>query len=259
MISNVGRIYRGRFAPSPTGPLHLGSLVAALGSWVDARRHGGKWIVRMEDVDSTRCKAEWGHAILRSLEAHGLVSDEPVLWQSARREAYQEALARLNAYPCGCSRADLDNGRYTGACRNGLAPGRRPRSWRFPVRPGVVAFEDRLQGVFAQDVQQTTGDFVLLRADGCFAYQLAVVVDDIEQGITDVVRGMDLLDSTPRQLLLYEALGAPPPRYLHLPLVVDERGEKLSKQTLAKPLDDSRAEENLRRAAAWLPPSLRPD
>lgn len=213
----------------------------------------------MEDVDAPRCNTEWGHAILRSLEAHGLVSDEPVLWQSERTEAYRHALSKLNAYPCGCSRAHLDNGRYPGTCRNGLAPGRRPRAWRFPVRAGVVSFTDRLQGRFSQDVQAATGDFVVLSPGGFFAYQLAVVVDDIAQGVTDVVRGLDLLDSTPRQLLLYEALGATPPRYLHLPLVVNERGEKLSKQTFAEPLDDARASENLRRAAAWLPESLRPD
>lgn len=230
----------------------MGSLVAALGSWLDARRNGGVWIVRMEDVDGPRCRREWGEMILRSLEAHRLVSDEPVLWQSSRLEAYREAMSRLDVYPCGCSRAELDGGRYPGTCREGLAPGRQARAWRFRVRGGVIAFDDRFHGYFAQDVEREVGDFVLLRADGCFAYQLAVVADDIAQDITDVVRGADLLGSTPRQLLLFEALGAPAPRYLHLPVVVNERGEKLSKQTLAPPLDDSRAAENLRAAAAHL-------
>lgn len=211
----------------------------------------------MEDVDFPRCRGEWGHVILRSLEAHGLISDEPVVWQSARSAAYHEAMSRLDVYPCACSRADLENGRYPGTCRDGIPPGKQPRAWRFRVRPGAVSFTDRLQGGFSLDVQEEAGDFVVLRADGCFAYQLAVVVDDIAQGITDVVRGVDLLDSTSRQLLLYEALGARPPRYLHLPLVVNEHGQKLSKQTLAEPLDDSRAAENVRRAAAWLPEDLK--
>lgn len=250
MISKVS--YRGRFAPSPTGPLHMGSLVAALGSWLDARRHEGAWIVRMEDVDGPRCRREWGEEILRSLAAHGMTSDEPVLWQSSRTEAYRAAMARLSVYACGCSRADLDGGRYPGTCRNGLPAGRTARAWRFLVPPGVVSFTDRRLGPVSQNVAEMVGDFVVLRADGCFAYQLAVVVDDIAQGITDVVRGEDLLDSTPRQILLYRALGVGPPRYLHLPLIVNERGEKLSKQTLAPPLDDARAAENLREAAAHL-------
>lgn len=252
MIANVGQIYRGRFAPSPTGPLHMGSLVAALGSWLDARSHNGQWIVRMEDVDGPRCRKEWGSAILRSLEAHGLAGDEPVVWQSQRTDLYRQTMAKLDVYPCACSRAELDGGRYRGTCRYGLPPDRTARAWRFRVRRGIVAFDDRLQGYFAQDVDNEIGDFVILRADGCFAYQLAVVADDIAQGVTDIVRGADLLDSTPRQLLLYEALGAPLPRYMHLPVVVDQRGEKLSKQTLAPPLDDSSAAENLRAAAAYL-------
>ena len=250
MISKVS--YRGRFAPSPTGPLHLGSLAAALGSWLDARRNGGVWIVRMEDVDGPRCRRDWGEAILRSLAAHGMASDEPVVWQSARLEVYRAAMAKLPVYPCGCSRAALEGGRYPGTCRNGLPAGRTARCWRFRAPAGVIEFTDRRLGLFAQNVEKAAGDFVILRADGCFAYQLAVVADDIAQGITDVVRGEDLLDSTPRQILLYRALGVPPPRYLHLPLVVNEDGEKLSKQTLAPPLDDARAPENLAAAAAHL-------
>ncbi len=255
MISKVR--YRGRFAPSPTGPLHLGSLVAALGSWLDARRHGGVWIVRMEDVDGPRCRREWGEQILRSLAAHGMVSDEPVVWQSDRLASYGEVMRKLDVYPCGCSRAELDGGRYPGTCRGGLPAGRTPRAWRFRVKPGIVDFNDRRMGHFAQDVEREVGDFVVLRADGCFAYQLAVVADDIAQGITDVVRGQDLLDSTPRQILLYHALGVQPPRYMHLPIVVNERGEKLSKQTLAPALDESRAAENLRAAASHLDPDLK--
>jgi len=235
----------------------MGSLVAALGSWIDARRHGGVWIVRMEDVDGPRCRREWGERILRSLTAHGMVSDEPVVWQSERLDHFRAMMAKLDVYPCGCSRAELDGGRYPGNCRNGLPAGRQARAWRFRVGPGIVDFDDRRMGYFAQDVERDVGDFVLLRADGCFAYQLAVVADDIAQGITDVVRGEDLLDSTPRQILLYRAFGVEPPRYMHLPLVVNERGEKLSKQTLAPALDDSSAAENLRIAAGYLDAELK--
>jgi glutamyl-Q tRNA(Asp) synthetase len=246
--------YRGRFAPSPTGPLHAGSLVAALASWLDARAHGGAWLVRIEDVDRPRCLPGAGEEILRQLAVCGLLPDEPPQWQSQRDALYQSALDRLVrdglAYPCACSRKDIALalhalGRerprhaelaYPGTCREGL-DGRQPRAWRLRVADGVVAWTDRRVGVQLQDVAREVGDFVLKRADGLFAYQLAVVVDDGEQGITHVVRGEDLVDNTPRQLLLQRALGLPQPSYLHAPLVLGGNGEKLSKQNGAAALD----------------------
>jgi glutamyl-Q tRNA(Asp) synthetase len=248
-------MYRGRFAPSPTGPLHFGSLVAALCSWLDARAHEGEWLVRIEDIDETRCRPHWGDEILRTLERFGLHWDGEPVWQTRRKEAYREALDRLQraglAYPCACARREAA-GRYSGRCRGGLPQGAAARAWRFRVAPGVVGFEDRWQGWFGQDVDAESGDFVLLRADGCFAYQLAVVVDDAEQRITHVVRGADLLDSTPRQILLQRALGYPQPLYLHHPVALDGGGRKLSKQNRAPALDPARDEENLRAALAFL-------
>jgi glutamyl-Q tRNA(Asp) synthetase len=246
--------YRGRFAPSPTGPLHAGSLVAALASWLDARAHGGTWLVRMEDVDTPRCVPGAGETILRQLAACGMVSDEPVLWQSARSAAYEDALRRLaashRAYPCACSRKDIEQalaalGRprerhgelvYPGTCRDELQ-GREPRAWRFRAAPGVVTWADRRLGAQQQDVAAEVGDFVLKRADGLHAYQLAVVVDDADQGITHVVRGEDLADNTARQIQLQQALGLPLPAYLHTPLVLGANGEKLSKQNGAQALE----------------------
>jgi glutamyl-Q tRNA(Asp) synthetase len=248
--------YVGRFAPSPTGPLHAGSLVAALASWLDARAHGGKWLVRIEDVDTPRCVAGAAETILKQLHDCGLAADEKPVWQSARDAAYQQALDRLvasgRAYPCGCSRKDIEAalaalGRphernaelvYPGTCRSGLH-GREPRSWRFRVAPGVVRWQDRRLGAQAQDVEREVGDFVLRRADGLWAYQLAVVVDDAAQGITDVVRGEDLADNTARQIQLQQALGVVTPRYLHTPLVLGANGEKLSKQNGALAVDTS--------------------
>jgi glutamyl-Q tRNA(Asp) synthetase len=246
--------YRGRFAPSPTGPLHAGSLVAALASWLDARAHGGQWLVRIEDVDSPRCVPGVAQEILRQLAACGLLPDEPPVWQSQRDALYQSALDRLvaagDAYPCACSRKDIEEalralGRerprhgelvYPGTCRDGLH-GRAARAWRFRVPPGVVHWQDGLLGAQAQDVAEAVGDFVLKRADGLFAYQLAVVVDDAAQGITHVVRGEDLADNTARQLLLQRALGFPAPAYRHTPLVLGANGEKLSKQNGAAALE----------------------
>ena len=246
--------YRGRFAPSPTGPLHAGSLVAALASWLDARAHRGAWLVRIEDVDRPRCVAGAGEEILRQLAACGLLPDEPPQWQSMREPLYQSALDRLVraglAYPCACSRKDIalalraqgrDRTRhgelvYPGTCRDGLHGG-QPRAWRLRVPEGTVAWTDRRVGVQLQDVAREVGDFVLKRADGLFAYQLAVVVDDADQGITHVVRGEDLVDNTPRQLLLQRALGCTEPSYLHTPVVLGPNGEKLSKQNGAAPLD----------------------
>jgi len=241
--------YRGRFAPSPTGPLHFGSLVAAVGSYLEARNRGGAWLVRMEDLDPPRMQPGAADRILRTLEAFGMGWDGEIMYQSRRSEAYRAALARLEAqgvvYACGCSRKEIaDSGLgpdgaliYPGTCRNGLAPGKAPRAMRVRVGHESVEFEDALQGTIRQDLGAEAGDFVLLRADGLCAYQLAVVVDDAEQGIGDVVRGADLLDSTPRQIFLQRRLGLPTPRYLHLPAAVNAAGEKLSKQTLAPAVD----------------------
>jgi glutamyl-Q tRNA(Asp) synthetase len=246
--------YRGRFAPSPSGPLHAGSLVAALASWLDARAHGGQWLVRIEDVDRPRTVPGADQEILRQLAACGLLPDEPPTWQSQREPLYQAALDRLvrerKAYPCACSRKDIglalmalgrDRERhgelaYPGTCREGLR-GREARAWRFRVAEGVVPWTDRRVGVHLQNVATEVGDFVLKRADGLFAYQLAVVVDDADQGITHVVRGEDLVDNTPRQILLQRALGFATPQYLHAPLVLGANGEKLSKQNGAAALD----------------------
>lgn len=225
--------YRGRFAPSPTGDLHAGSLLAALGSWLLARAAGGEWWVRIEDLDPPRELPGAAERQLATLAACGLLSDAPVVRQSARHPLYQAALDRLlasgQAFECHCSRADL--AASGGVHRRCVA--RKPRpdpAVRLRVPDGsVVTFDDALQGSQTQDVAADVGDFVLRRADGLWAYQLAVVVDDAAQGISDVVRGADLLDSTPRQILLQRALAVPTPRYLHLPLVTDRNGRKLSK------------------------------
>jgi len=323
-----GAGYIGRFAPSPTGPLHAGSLVAALASWLDARAHGGQWLVRIEDVDSTRCLPGLDQIILQQLAACGLHSDLPPLYQSQRSTAYQLALDQLVqrgwAYPCGCSRQDIEQALrqaghsktrhgellYPGTCRNGLQ-GRPARAWRFktdnslsnmplalmykaqpaiysaanavsdlsPCTPSnelcsfadqspaaasavnqrlaaaslpLIAWTDRHLGAQQQDVSQAVGDFILKRADGCFAYQLAVVLDDACQGITSVVRGQDLADNTPRQILLQRALGLPTPSYLHTPLVLGPNGDKLSKQNGAQALDTSTPLQALNQAARTL-------
>lgn len=261
--------YRGRFAPSPTGPLHAGSLVAALASWLDARAHGGQWLVRIEDVDAPRCVAGADETILKQLAACGLVPDEPPVWQSRRGDLYGQALGELAArglaYPCACSRKDIEEayvaaGRvrprhgelvYPGTCRQGLA-GRPARAWRFlTAGHEAVEWTDRRLGPQRQDVEAEVGDFVLRRADGLWAYQLAVVVDDARQGITDAVRGEDLADNTPRQILLQQALGLPRVRYLHTPLVLAPDGQKLSKQNGAAAVGGPPLEE-LRRAGAVL-------
>lgn len=276
--TSVGAQYTGRFAPSPTGPLHAGSLVAALASWLDARAHRGRWLVRIEDIDTPRCVPGADALILQQLAACGLLPDEPPLYQSQRSSHYQAALDQLItanlAYPCACTRQDIERvlaerGRarprhgelvYPGTCRLGLQ-GRPARAWRLLTRsieqnrppalmrraqaaPDSIAdqmlhWQDRRLGPQQQNVEETVGDFVLKRADGLWAYQLAVVVDDGAQGITDVVRGEDLADNTARQILLQRALGLPSPRYLHTPLVLGTNGEKLSKQNGAMPLDTS--------------------
>ena len=251
-------MYLGRFAPSPTGALHAGSLVAALASWLDARQNGGQWLVRIEDVDSPRCVNGAAEVILQQLAACQLFPDAPMLYQSQRGLAYQEALQRLVAkawaYPCACSRKEIEDAQgertrhsaavYPGTCRDGLH-GKTPRAWRLNVQqviddlklPQPWVWQDRCLGVQQQDLAKEVGDFVLLRADGLWAYQLAVVVDDAFQGITHVVRGADLTDNTPRQMLLQQALGLPTPLYMHTTLVKGADGEKLSKQNGAQPLD----------------------
>lgn len=233
--------YTGRFAPSPTGPLHFGSLVAALASWLDARAAGGRWLLRMEDIDRPREVPGAADEIRRQLAALGLQWDGDVMRQSLRTEAYRDAAARLGAaaYWCGCTRREMEDSAlapdgariYPGTCRDGIAPGKAPRAMRVRTESSTIRFTDRVQGECAQSVANEIGDFVILRADGLYAYQLAVVVDDAAQGVTDVVRGADLLDSTARQIHLQRLLGCPQPRYLHVPVAVTADGEKLSKKT----------------------------
>ena len=259
----------GRFAPSPTGPLHAGSLVAALASWLDARALGGRWLVRIEDVDTPRCVPGTDRLILQQLADCGLIPDEPPLWQSQRSALYQQALdalvARDQAYPCACSRSDIEaelqrlgsprsrHGElvYPGTCRDGLH-GRPARAWRLRTEHQPVRWNDRRLGPQVQDVQAEVGDFVLKRADGLFAYQLAVVVDDGVQGITHIVRGEDLADNTARQILLQRHLSLPTPHYLHTPLVLGANGEKLSKQNGAQALATNDPLAALNAAAAVL-------
>jgi glutamyl-Q tRNA(Asp) synthetase len=256
--------YRGRFAPSPTGPLHFGSLVAAVGSFLEARRRGGEWLVRIEDLDPPRVVPGAADSILHALQACGLEWDGAVVHQSARSEAYHGALHRLHqtglVYPCACSRREIADSAlvgvegpiYPGTCRGGLPAGRKARALRVSTHGVAADFEDAVQGPVTHDLERESGDFVLYRADEVYAYQLAVVVDDAEQGITDVVRGADLLGSTPRQVYLQRLLGLARPRYAHLPVAVDAAGEKLSKQTRAAPLDAARPLPALAAALAFL-------
>jgi glutamyl-Q tRNA(Asp) synthetase len=259
--------YRGRFAPSPTGPLHFGSLVAALGSYLDAMAHGGEWLVRMEDLDPPREVPGAADHLLATLEGFGFEWSGAVLYQSTRQAAYEAALERLRGqgalYRCHCTRKAIAlaagvNGRtqsgrhaspdapagelvYPGTCRRLQRPAVSAYAERLRVADEIVGFMDALQGPIEQSLQREVGDFVLRRSDGLYAYQLAVVVDDAEQGITDIVRGADLLDSTPRQIFLARQLGFAVPRYLHLPVAVNAAGEKLSKQTRAMAIDATRA------------------
>jgi len=258
----MGVRYVGRFSPSPTGSLHAGSLVAALASWLDARAHNGQWLVRIEDIDTPRCVKGADQHILQQLATCGLVADGEPTWQSQRTHLYENALTHLInkgwTYPCGCSRKEIEDAYvsqgqdiqrhtaaiYPGTCRDGLN-GKPARAWRLNVQtvmhalhlPPALQWYDRRMGHQQQDVAKEVGDFVLKRADGLWAYQLAVVVDDADQGVTHVVRGEDLHDNTARQILLQKALGLPTPIYLHTPLVLGENGEKLSKQNGAMALD----------------------
>lgn len=259
--------YIGRFAPSPSGPLHKGSLVAALASYLDARAHDGQWLVRIEDIDEARTVAGAAQAILECLQTFGMHWDGEVVWQSQRKHLYQAAFERLghHVYPCGCTRREIADSRlgvasdgaavYPGTCRKGLAPGKSPRAYRVRVPDDAsecITFEDRWVGTVTQHLATEVGDFVLKRADGFWAYQLAVVVDDADLAVTHVVRGADLLDSTPRQIYLQRLLGLPTPQYLHVPVVTNDMGEKLSKQTGAMALNLSEPLEELLFAARFL-------
>lgn len=260
-------MYTGRFAPSPTGLLHIGSLLTAVASYADARSNGGKWLVRMEDLDPPREMPGAASHILHTLEAFGFEWDGEVAYQSHRYALYEETLCRLQTaglvYPCHCSRKDWQAGArrgadgfvYNGRCRH---PGQRPApqgkqpAWRIRVPDRVIGFSDGIVGGYAQNLAGDIGDFVLLRADGYWAYQLAVVADDAEQGITHIVRGQDLLVSTPRQIYLQQCLGVPTPQYAHLPLLINTQGQKWSKQTLAPALDLNRREQLLRQVFRYL-------
>jgi glutamyl-Q tRNA(Asp) synthetase len=262
--------YIGRFAPSPTGPLHFGSLLAATASYLDAKSHQGKWLVRMEDVDRQREVAGAAAQILSTLEAFGFEWDGAVLYQSKRDEAYQAALETLKqaelAYPCGCSRKEITETAhfgsygpiYPGVCRDGLPAGKQARAWRIKTDSHKVIFADRIQGQQLFNLAEMSGDFIIKRADDLFAYQLAVVVDDAMQGITHIVRGADLLDSTPRQIHLQQQLGFSQPSYAHIPVAVNQQGEKLSKQTHAEAIAPAQKITLLKQAFAFLgltPPS----
>jgi glutamyl-Q tRNA(Asp) synthetase len=249
------RDYLGRFAPSPTGPLHLGSLVAALGSFLDARSRGGRWLVRIEDLDRERVRAGCAVTMLRTLEAHGLQWDGSVEYQSRRIPLYAQALQRLSerglTFECSCTRGEQPgDGAYPGTCRNG--PRRRgPTATRFRVEDTTVVFEDRAQGSCTFSLRER-GDVVVRRRDGAFAYQLAVVIDDADQAITHVVRGADLLDNTPWQIALQKALGLPTPLYLHLPVILEPRGDKLAKSRRSLALDTGAASTQLYQALMLL-------
>ncbi|HEZ3251147.1 TPA: tRNA glutamyl-Q(34) synthetase GluQRS [Neisseria meningitidis] len=260
-------MYTGRFAPSPTGLLHIGSLLTAVASYADARSNGGKWLVRMEDLDPPREMPGAASHILHTLEAFGFEWDGEVAYQSRRYALYEETLCRLKTaglvYPCHCSRKDWQAGArrgadgfvYNGRCRH---PGQRPApqgkqpAWRIRVPDRVIGFSDGIVGGYAQNLAGDIGDFVLLRADGYWAYQLAVVADDAEQSVTHIVRGQDLLVSTPRQIYLQQCLGVPTPQYAHLPLLTNAQGQKWSKQTLAPALDLNRREQLLRQVFRYL-------
>jgi glutamyl-Q tRNA(Asp) synthetase len=268
-MANALNNYIGRFAPSPSGPLHAGSLVAALASYLDAKAHNGQWLVRIEDIDETRTVPGASDAIMQALTTFGMRHDGAVVVQSQRKNVYQAAFARLSgrSYACGCTRKEIADSRlgiaadgaaiYPGTCRNGLGNGKTARTLRLRVPDSgepdeTITFNDRWLGPLTQHLATEVGDFVLKRADGFWAYQLAVVVDDADQGVTHVVRGTDLLESTGRQIYLQRVLGLSTPSYMHVPLVVNDIGEKLSKQTGAKALDLDNPLSELLRAARFL-------
>jgi len=269
MTRSLKNTYRGRFAPSPTGPLHFGSLVTAVGSYLQARSQQGEWLVRMEDLDPPREIPGAADEILRALEAYHLFWDGPVLYQSQRQEAYDDTLTRLateqHSFPCGCSRKSIADATpadkktqtaghtpYPGTCREGLPPGTTARAIRVRVPQKAIRFHDGLQGLIETQLASTVGDFVVHRADGLTAYHLAVVVDDAFQGITEIVRGSDLLESTPPQLHLQDLLGFKQPNYIHLPIVTNSQGQKLSKQTFAAAIDQKDPGPTLAKALTFL-------
>jgi glutamyl-Q tRNA(Asp) synthetase len=263
--------YRGRFAPTPSGPLHFGSLVAAVGSYLEARSHHGEWHLRIDDLDPLRVAPGAIHAILRTLEALGFQWDGPVLFQSQRIAAYHAALHQLRKagaiYPCGCSRSEIDaiaargseGPVYPGTCRNGMASDRRARSWRMRLEQAQIELEDRLLGPQSIDLARDAGDFAVYRADGVYAFHLASSIDDAELAMTDIVRGVDLLESSARQMYVMSVLGWAPLRYTHLPIAVDETGVKLSKQTGARPVSEAQPVATLCAALRFLNQNLPPD
>ncbi|NYT61532.1 tRNA glutamyl-Q(34) synthetase GluQRS [Alcaligenaceae bacterium] len=244
--------YRGRFAPSPSGVLHDGSLLTAMASFLDARAHKGQWLLRIEDIDTPRVVPGADRIIMQQLQALGMQWDESPVWQSQRHALYQATFNRLAEqnllYGCACTRQELSWGPYQGTCRNGLPAGRQARAWRFKAAPGTEYFHDRWHGPQQQDVATEVGDFIVKRADGVWAYQLVVVIDDGDQGITDIVRGADLLDSTARQQMLARSLGIDYPSTMHIPLLLDQAGRKLSKQNHAVALDLAHAMPTLNKA-----------
>ena len=263
-MTDAKNTYRGRFAPSPTGPLHFGSLIAAVSSYLDARHHQGEWLLRMEDLDPPREIPGAADNILRTLDALGMHWDGPVVYQSQRSHYYDAALAVLersgHVYGCACTRREIADSSmksgtgnvYPGTCRSGIPQGRHARSVRVRVYDGDITIMDRLQGGLMQPLGKAVGDFIVRRADQLVAYQLAVVVDDAEQEITHVVRGADLFDSTPRQVHLQQLLGYPLPAYLHVPVAVNTDNEKLSKQTHAQAVDPGNWSTTLRDVLAFL-------
>lgn len=247
--------YVGRFAPSPTGELHFGSLVAALASFLDAKSHKGKWLVRIEDLDPPREDPKAASAILKTLEAYGLHWDDEVIFQSQRGEHYQAILDRLiqqrQVFPCACSRKSLAGKLHNGVCNTATAMD-RDKAWRLLCPAGTVSFEDSIQGMCHYHLERDIGDFIIRRRDQLWSYQLAVVVDDAWQNVTHIVRGIDLIDSSIRQMLLQQALDLPTPVYSHIPLVVEADGQKLSKQSHAKPISLNKVNKTLWYALLWL-------
>lgn len=248
--------YIGRFAPTPSGPLHIGSIIAALGSYLQARHNQGKWLVRIEDIDQSRAIPGADKLILKQLERLGLFWDETVVYQSQRLDLYQAALDKLKllkcVFPCACSRKDLSDMPYPGTCREGIKSGNVSRSIRIRTNNKPVGINDQLQGHYSHSLESEVGDFIIKRADGFFAYHLAVVVDDTRQNITDIVRGIDLLDSTPRQVYLQKQLEVDTPSYLHLPIAIDETGKKISKANKAESVNANNPSKTLFNALKFL-------
>jgi glutamyl-Q tRNA(Asp) synthetase len=256
-LTEIPGPYRGRFAPSPTGDLHLGSLVAAVASFLEARRHGGAWLIRIDDIDPPREVQGSANRILNELERLGMLPDEEVLYQSTRTDAHREAVdalvSRGEAFWCGCSRSEIPpSGIYPGTCRGGLPAGRRPRSVRLLTEKGNVSLDDRVQGRIEDALDATVGDFVIWRADGLPAYQLAVVIDDAFQRVSHIVRGADLLDSTPRQIYLQKKLALPTPGYAHIPVLLDSSGDKLAKRLGSDPISNQDPANALKKSLQFL-------